>query len=83
MFFIYKQCFQSFIMVDSSFLYLDMDLIAQHGSSEDHGFGSSLELFTHMERLLKRGAPLVHIPCIQNLGAAVSIYSNVKPAMVL
>lgn len=29
--------------------YLDVDLVAQHSSSEDHGFGSSLELFAHVE----------------------------------
>lgn len=32
-----------------SFLYLDMDLVSQHSCSEDHGFGSSLELFAHVE----------------------------------
>lgn len=47
--------------------YLNMDLVAQHGSSEDHRFGSSLKLFAHMQWLLKRGAPLVDIPRIQNL----------------
>lgn len=47
--------------------YLNMDLVAQHSSSEDHRFGSSLELFAHMQWLLKCGAPLVHIPRIQNL----------------
>lgn len=48
-------------------LYLDVDLVAQHSSSEDHGLGSSLELFAHVEGLLKRGAPLVHVPRIQDL----------------
>lgn len=44
-----------------------MDLVAQHSSSEDHCFGSSLELFAHVQRLLKRGAPLVHVPRVQDL----------------
>lgn len=48
-------------------LYLDVDLVAEHGRSEDHGFGSSLELFAHVDGLLKGGAPLVHIPGIQDL----------------
>lgn len=44
-----------------------MYLVAQHSSSEDHGFGSSLELLAHVDRLLKRVAPLVHVPRIQDL----------------
>ncbi len=58
--------------IKKHFLHLDVDLVAQHSSSEDHGFGSSLELFAHVERLLKRGAPLVHIPRIQNLSTCHS-----------
>lgn len=53
-------------------LYLDMNLVAQHSSTENHGFGSSLELFAHMKRLLKCGAPLVDVPRIQNLRAGQS-----------
>lgn len=53
-------------------VYLDVDLVAEHSSPEDHGFGSSLELFAHMERLLERGAPLVHVPRIQNLSTCQS-----------
>lgn len=44
-----------------------MDLISEHSCSEDHGFGSSLELFAHVERLLECGAPLVHISRVENL----------------
>lgn len=57
------------------FLYLDVDLVAQHSGSEDHRFGSSLELFAHMEWLLKRGAPLIHIPRIENLSQWQCEYS--------
>lgn len=55
-------------------VYLDVDLVAQHSSPEDHGLGSSLELFAHMERFLKRGAPLVHVPRVQNLSTCQSAH---------
>ncbi|KAF3845677.1 hypothetical protein F7725_002755 [Dissostichus mawsoni] len=58
----------------SGCLYLDVDLVAEHGRSEDHGFGSSLELFAHVDRLLKGGAPLVHIPRIQDLSDSTSVH---------
>lgn len=49
--------------------HLNVDLIPQHSCSEDHGFGSSLELFAHVERFLERGAPLVHVSRVQDLEA--------------
>ena len=48
---------------------LDVDLVAQHGRSEDHGLGSSLELLPHVDGLLKGVAPLVHVAGVQDLTA--------------
>lgn len=44
-----------------------MDLVAQHGCPQDHGFGTALELLAHEQGLLKGGAALVHIPGVQDL----------------
>lgn len=47
--------------------HLDVDLVAQNGRPQDHGFGTALELLAHQQRLLKGGAALIYVPGIQDL----------------
>lgn len=47
--------------------HLDVDLVAQYGCPQNHGLGTSLELFAHQQGLLKGGAALIHVSSIQYL----------------
>lgn len=47
--------------------HLDVDLVAQHGRPQDHGFDAALELLAHQQGLLEGGAALVHVPGVQDL----------------